>query len=124
MVAIDGALLPVPDCPANLTVFTRQRLGNGTSGYPQLRLTALVACGTRSVIAAVRRNRDPRTGAYHPFHAQRRAVVRRARAKDGKIQRDPELKQFIQRHLDQRWSPEQISQALRTCGGRKSIHPC
>ncbi|WP_327093289.1 IS4 family transposase [Nonomuraea sp. NBC_01738] len=38
---------------ANLTVFTRQRLGNGTSGYPQLRLTALVACGTRSVIAAV-----------------------------------------------------------------------
>uniref|UniRef100_UPI0035E42401 IS30 family transposase n=1 Tax=Nonomuraea soli TaxID=1032476 RepID=UPI0035E42401 len=62
----------------------------------------------------VRRNRDPRTGAYHPFHAQRRAVVRRARSKDGKIQRDPELKQFIQRHLDQRWSPEQISQALRT----------
>ncbi|WP_327086368.1 IS4 family transposase [Nonomuraea sp. NBC_01738] len=53
VVAIDGTLLPVPDCPANLTVFTRQRLGNGTSGYPQLRLTALVACGTRSVIAAV-----------------------------------------------------------------------
>ncbi|MEU1394466.1 MULTISPECIES: IS4 family transposase [unclassified Nonomuraea] len=53
VVAVDGTLLPVPDCPANLTVFTRQRLGNGTSGYPQLRLTALVACGTRSVIAAV-----------------------------------------------------------------------
>ncbi|MEV4249992.1 transposase [Streptosporangium canum] len=34
-------------------MFTRQRLGNGISGYPQLRLTALVACGTRSVIGAV-----------------------------------------------------------------------
>ncbi|MEV4117235.1 IS4 family transposase [Nonomuraea sp. NPDC049695] len=53
VVAVDGTLLPVPDCAANLRVFTRQRLGNGISGYPQLRLTALVACGTRSVIGAV-----------------------------------------------------------------------
>jgi hypothetical protein len=53
VVAVDGTLLPVPDCAANLAVFTRQRLGNGISGYPQLRLTALLACGTRSVIAAV-----------------------------------------------------------------------
>jgi hypothetical protein len=53
VVAVDGTLLPVPDCPANLAVFTRQRLGNGISGYPQLRLAALVACGTRSVIGAV-----------------------------------------------------------------------
>jgi hypothetical protein len=53
VVAVDGTLLPVPDSPANLAVFTRQRLGNGTSGYPQLRLAALVACGTRSVIGAV-----------------------------------------------------------------------
>ncbi|WP_157547785.1 IS4 family transposase [Nonomuraea candida] len=53
VVAVDGTLLPVPDCPANLAVFARQRLANGISGYPQLRLTALVACGTRSVIAAV-----------------------------------------------------------------------
>ncbi|MEU6099082.1 IS4 family transposase, partial [Streptomyces sp. NPDC047079] len=52
-VAVDGTLLSVPDCPANLTVFARQRLGNGISGYPQLRLAALVACGTRSVIGAV-----------------------------------------------------------------------
>lgn len=52
LVAVDGTLLPVPDCAANLAVFTRQRLGIGISGYPQLRLTALVACGTRSMIAA------------------------------------------------------------------------
>jgi hypothetical protein len=53
VVAVDGTLLPVPDCPANLAVFTRHRLGNGTSGYPQLRLAALVACGTRSLIGSV-----------------------------------------------------------------------
>ncbi|MEW1773651.1 transposase domain-containing protein [Streptomyces sp. NPDC086777] len=32
--AVDGTLLPVPDCPADLAVFTRQRLANGISGYP------------------------------------------------------------------------------------------
>ncbi|MFM9458566.1 IS30 family transposase [Streptomyces europaeiscabiei] len=62
----------------------------------------------------VRRNRDPRSGKYHPFQAQRRAAVRRTRSKEGKIRRDPELKQFIQQHLDRRWSPEQISQVLRS----------
>jgi transposase, IS30 family len=61
----------------------------------------------------VRRNRDPRTGKYHPFQAQRRAAVRRARSREGKLRRDPELKEFIQQRLDRRWSPEQISQALR-----------
>ncbi|WP_413254568.1 IS30 family transposase [Streptomyces europaeiscabiei] len=62
----------------------------------------------------VRRNSDPRTGKYHPFQAQRRAAVRRARSKEGKIRRDPEPKEFIQQRLDRRWSPEQICQALRT----------
>ncbi|GHE67758.1 IS30 family transposase [Streptomyces capitiformicae] len=32
----------------------------------------------------------------------------------GSIRRDPELKEFIQQHLDRRWSPEQISQVLRS----------
>lgn len=67
MVAVDGTLLPVPDAPASLAVFTRQRLGNGISGYPQLRLAVLVACGTRSVIGAeitVRTAAGTRTGHY------------------------------------------------------------
>ncbi|MEU4113792.1 IS4 family transposase [Kitasatospora sp. NPDC028055] len=53
VVAVDGTLLPVPDSPANLVVFTKQRCNNGSGGYPQLRLLALVACGTRAVIGAV-----------------------------------------------------------------------
>jgi hypothetical protein len=48
VVAIDGTCLDVPDDPA-----TRARLGKGTnqyatSGYPQILLVALVACGTRA----------------------------------------------------------------------------
>ncbi|MGW3661507.1 IS4 family transposase [Streptomyces sp. NPDC005151] len=51
-VAIDGTYLDVPDSPLH-----RARLGKGsnqyaTSGYPQICLTALVACGTRAVMDA------------------------------------------------------------------------
>jgi hypothetical protein len=52
VVAIDGTHLDVPDASA-----TRTRLGKGSnqyaaSGYPQILLVALVACGTRAVIDA------------------------------------------------------------------------
>jgi hypothetical protein len=52
--AIDGTIMTVADTVANLAVYCKQRGGrNGPSGYPQLRLLALVACGTRTVIDAV-----------------------------------------------------------------------
>ena len=51
--AIDGTALDVADTPGH-----RARLGKGdnqyaTAGYPQIRLVALVACGTRAIIDAV-----------------------------------------------------------------------
>jgi len=53
-VAVDGTVMTVADTAANLAVYSRQKGGrNGGSGYPQLRLVALVSCGTRSVIDAV-----------------------------------------------------------------------
>ena len=60
----------------------------------------------------VRRNSDAATGRYHPFQAHQHAVRRRARPKPRKLAGITELSQFVQRHLDRRWSPEQISQAL------------
>ena len=50
--AIDGTTLDVPDTPGH-----RARLGKhdnqyATAGYPQIRLVALVACGTRAIIDA------------------------------------------------------------------------
>jgi hypothetical protein len=51
--AIDGTTLSVADTPANRGVFTTQPGHHGGSGYPLLRLVALVACGTRSLINVV-----------------------------------------------------------------------
>jgi hypothetical protein len=51
--AIDGTTMSMPDSPANLAVYGRQSGSHGGSGYPLLRLVAVVACGTRTVIDAV-----------------------------------------------------------------------
>ena len=51
--AIDGTTMSVADTPANCGVYTTQPGHHGGSGYPLLRLVALVACGTRSLIAVV-----------------------------------------------------------------------
>ncbi len=53
------------------------------------------------------------SGQYRPFAAQRLAAGRRARPGRGKLVRDPVLRQFVQQRLGKRWSPEQISAALR-----------
>ena len=61
----------------------------------------------------LRRNRDRDSGHYRPFTAHKLAVRRRARPRRGKIAADPALRQFVQERLEKRWSPEQVSQALR-----------
>ncbi|MEU3221510.1 IS4 family transposase [Streptomyces sp. NPDC006971] len=53
VVALDGTTMTVPDSPAVLTRFTKQAGNHGGTGYPQVRLLALVACGTRTLIDAV-----------------------------------------------------------------------
>jgi hypothetical protein len=54
VVAIDGTTIAVPDTGANRAVFPKAACGpNGPAGYPLLRVVAIVACGTRSVIDAV-----------------------------------------------------------------------
>ncbi len=45
--------MAIPDSPRNLAAYGKQAGNNGGSGYPLLRLVALVACGTRTVIDAV-----------------------------------------------------------------------
>lgn len=64
----------------------------------------------------IRRNRTVGTRGqwhYRPHAAQARADARRPRPKPGKIGQNPELRAFLQDHLDLRWSPEQICQGLR-----------
>ena len=53
LTVIDGTILTVADSTANRGRYAKQRCNNGGSGYPQLRLSALLSCGTRSVLDAV-----------------------------------------------------------------------
>jgi transposase, IS30 family len=66
-----------------------------------------------TVSRELRRNRDPGSGQYRPFIAHKLAVQRRARPRAGKIARDEVLRLFVAGRLEKRWSPEQVSQALR-----------
>lgn len=51
--AIDGTILSLPDGARNLTGYTKQAGNHGGTGYPLLRMVALVSCGTRSIVDAV-----------------------------------------------------------------------
>ena len=52
--AIDGTIVCCPDTAANLTGFAKGGSSHGTTtGYPMVRVLALVACGTRTIIDAV-----------------------------------------------------------------------
>ena len=48
--AIDATMMCCPDTPANLRVFCKGGGNHGGTGYPMIRLLALVACGTRTII--------------------------------------------------------------------------
>ncbi|MGH3830853.1 MAG: IS4 family transposase [Pseudonocardiaceae bacterium] len=50
--AIDGTMMCCPDTPANPREFRRGGGHHGGTGYPMIRMLALVACGTRAVIDA------------------------------------------------------------------------
>jgi hypothetical protein len=52
--AVDGTILCCPDTTANLAAFSKGGSSHGTTtGYPMVRVLALVACGTRTLIDAV-----------------------------------------------------------------------
>jgi hypothetical protein len=51
--AIDGTTMTIPGSARNLAVYSKQAGSHGGPGYPLLRLVALVACGTRTIIDAV-----------------------------------------------------------------------
>jgi hypothetical protein len=50
--AINGTPMCCPDTPANLRKFRRGGGHLGGTGYPMIRMLALVACGTRTIIDA------------------------------------------------------------------------
>lgn len=65
-----------------------------------------------TVSRELRRNAAP-TGRYQPFDAHRAAALRRRRPRATKLASHPELLAAVKEFLAQRWSPAQISRALR-----------
>jgi Insertion element 4 transposase N-terminal/Transposase DDE domain len=51
--AVDGTTMVVPDTPANTSRWPKHGGNHGGCGYPLIRVVALVACGTRTIIDAV-----------------------------------------------------------------------
>lgn len=52
LMAIDGAVVDVPDTPANAAAFGRSGNHLATSPFPQVRIVGLAECGTHAVVAA------------------------------------------------------------------------
>jgi transposase, IS30 family len=82
-------------------------------GYRVPAIAAELGRSPSTVSRELRRNRDPDSGQYRPFTAQRLATARRARPGRGKLAGDVELAGFVRQRLGRRWSPEQVCHALR-----------
>jgi transposase, IS30 family len=68
---------------------------------------------TSTITRELARNRDPRTGQYQPERAHTMAWRRQRRPKRSKLGRDPALRAQVQKMLDKRLSPDQISGRLK-----------
>lgn len=66
-----------------------------------------------STISRELRRNLHQTGQYRPFHAHSAAAVRRRRERPPKIMEKTALFEFVVAKLKLRWSPQQISRALR-----------
>jgi hypothetical protein len=53
LASMDGTLVDVPDSKKNAAAYTRSSNSSGPGPYPQVRLLALVECGTKAMIGAV-----------------------------------------------------------------------
>jgi transposase, IS30 family len=82
------------------------------AGFGAGTIAARLGRSPSTISRELHRNRDPGSGQYRPFAAQRLAAGRRARPGRGKLLRDRVLREFVAGRLSARWSPEQVSQAL------------
>ena len=83
------------------------------AGHGVQEIAVEISRSASTVSRELRRNHDQPSGQYRPHTAQRLAEQRRARPRSGKLARDRVLRECVQDWLQQRWSPEQISQMLR-----------
>jgi IS30 family transposase len=102
--------------PRFLTLPERERIADLRAGGASMRAVAAVLGRPASTVSReLASNTDPDDPdrRYLPYAAHRAAAARRARPKPAKLVTNQPLANYVQAGLDQRWSPEQISHALR-----------
>jgi transposase, IS30 family len=82
-------------------------------GLSQRKIAARLGCDPSTICRELARNCDQRTGHYMPEEADSLAWRRQRRPKASKLSRDPVLRAEVQRLLDRRYSPEQVSGRLK-----------
>ncbi|MER7468254.1 hypothetical protein [Streptomyces sp. NPDC097981] len=92
-------------------------------------IAATLGRNPSTVSPEIRRNCNPAVGPthaayYRPFAAQKRAESRRPRSKERRLEICPALQAFVQAHLDEKWSPEQIANILRRGSSFSLFGPC
>lgn len=95
-------------------------VGGGTRpdrrpGEQRSRPTAIGAVLGKALSAISRelRRNAHTTAQYRPFHAHNLAATRRRRVRPLKLATRPELDTYVRSKMEQRWSPQQISRALK-----------
>ena len=83
-----------------------------SSGFGPTVIGRALGRSTSTISRELRRNLHG-TGQYRPFHAHALAAVRRRRTRARKLDSDPVLRAFVIEKLTTRWSPQQISRAVR-----------
>src|SRR5580700_5782978 len=83
------------------------------SGCSVRQAAARLGRSPSTVSRELARNADPRTGGYQPERAHRLAWERQRRPKPSRLSQHPRLCQKVQRMLDRRYSPEQVSGRLK-----------
>lgn len=81
-------------------------------GHGPTAIGRLLGRAPSTISRELRRNLHP-SGYYRPFHAHATAAARRRRTHPLKLIADPVLKAYVLSRLRERWSPQQISRALR-----------
>jgi IS30 family transposase len=103
---------PGPVTGRYLSLAEREEIMAGLAGGDSYRVIgARIGRPASTISREVRRNGPP--GRYRALRAQALAEERAARPKTAKLAADGELRDWVRRHLEMKWSPEQISALLK-----------
>ncbi|TFD76221.1 IS30 family transposase [Cryobacterium sp. Sr8] len=98
--------------PRYLSLVDREKIRDLSATGASIRSIARTLLRAPSTISRELRRNQTDAGSYEPYAAHRTAAERRPRPKDIKLVRGSRLREYVQKKLQIRWSPEQICHAL------------